>query len=165
MTPRFVLPALLLCVAGAVPATAADEEDPVTLRVSGETVVLAGIAAPPRAALCGEPAEEWRCGRIAELALRQRLQGGETQCDERDADGVATCSIAGEDLSLWLLDAGWARTRPDAPDHYLATEQAARAARRGIWRDGSGRWRLADQPQPDCDVCAARHARVTGAVE
>lgn len=161
MTPRLGLLLLLLLLPGVSAAAKASTDGAGVLRLAGERVVLAGIEAPPRAALCGEQPEQWRCGRIADLAFEQRLQQTELRCAERPAEGAARCSAGGEDLALWLIDAGWARALGDAPAEYRAAERGARDARRGIWRDQTGRWRLSDDPDPGCDVCAARHARVT----
>ncbi len=159
------LAVLLVLLAAMNAATAAHDE--AVLRLDGEEVVLAGIETPPHAALCGPENDEWRCGRIAMLALEQRLHAGDVECAPPQASGAARCRVAGEDLGHWLLAAGWARAGDGAPREYLAAEHDARAAKRGIWRNGDGAWRVPDDAGADasCDVCAARHERVTTGAE
>lgn len=128
-----------------------------TLDVAGARIRLHGIDAPERSQLCENAAGEWYCGQAATAALALLLDGREVACEARDRDRhgriVAICRVGGTDLSRWLAEQGWALAyRRYAPD-YVAAEEAARAAGRGIWSGGfeepeAYRHRRRPQPAP-----------------
>ncbi len=88
----------------------------------------------------GEDGLAWPCGADARGALIRLIRyraiicalpaGGETP------DFAARCSVAGTDLSLWMARRGWAESKPGADKILVDAVQAAKEARRGIWRGG-----------------------------
>jgi hypothetical protein len=76
-------------------------------------------------------------------------------CDQTDTDVygriVAICTQADEDLNAWLVAEGWAVAYREFSEDYVPHEEAARAARRGIW-DGDfvqpARYRARTNPAP-----------------
>jgi hypothetical protein len=64
-------------------------------------------------------------------------QGNWVTCQEV-AEAHHICRLKdGTDLAKIVLVNGAARTTPDAPPDYQRQQESAKAARRGIWRDGS----------------------------
>ena len=131
------------------------------LEQAGRSMALAGVQAPPPGAVCVAAEREWPCGRIAGLALAERVAGAAVRCEPAAGDAVR-CRARGEDISRWLLDEGWARVAAGAPPAWQAAEAAARSARRGIWRGGErgAEWRITDAAGLGCDACAARKSRL-----
>ncbi|RYF82292.1 MAG: thermonuclease family protein [Comamonadaceae bacterium] len=103
-------------------------------------------------------------GRRARQALRQIVYRQQVQlrCVDTDAYGRRVCQVfkqataraAAQDVGLALVEGGWAwwyrqYSQAQAPvdrERYEAAEQAARAQRIGLWRDGERavppwRWR------------------------
>jgi len=130
---------------------------PVTVREAGllgagpRTIRLAGIVTPAEDRLCrpsavGEAAAEMPCARLATVALRSRIRAFGVECRVSASDStdpaIAPCRIGKTDLSLWMIEQGWAEAAPRAPDGYAAAEKEARCARRGMWQ-GEG-------PPADC---------------
>ncbi len=90
------------------------------------------------------PAKGKRCGLVdvnqkAAFALSELIGGDPVSClngKERDSFGrvVATCYVRGSDLGDAIVHQGWARDWPQySGGKYCATEQDARAAKRGLW--------------------------------
>ena len=115
--------------------------------VDGETLVLNemiirldGVNAPARGQSCrGEDGTSTDCGAASAAALAALVRGRDVECrlNGRDREGFArgVCTVGGVELNHALVAAGWARARADRPG-LGAEETAARAARRGLWRDG-----------------------------
>ena len=59
-------------------------------------------------------------------------------CEQKDQDRygriVAVCRVGEEDLNAWLVAEGWALAYRQYSKAYIAEEEAASAARKGIWR-------------------------------
>jgi len=101
--------------------------------MSGDRAIqLAGIEAPGAEQTCG--ASEWPCGRMARAALRRLVRGRAVECEvpagEEDVPDAAICSVAGENLSEWLVAQGWAESTGEA---YAGIEIGAREDELGIW--------------------------------
>ncbi|MBB3933443.1 endonuclease YncB(thermonuclease family) [Kaistia hirudinis] len=111
-------------------------------------ITLAGIAPPPADRQCRltQQSAERPCAALALLALRQRVRGLGVQCrfapNAAEDAASADCRIGATDLSLWLIEQGWAEAAADAPAAYGAAEQAARCAAKGLWRGA--------EPPADC---------------
>jgi endonuclease YncB( thermonuclease family) len=111
-----------------------------TLRLREMVVRLQGVAAPPRGLSCraanGSVSD---CGAASATALAALVRGHGVACrlHGRDSAGLAqgVCDAAGTELNRALVAAGWARAL-DASG-MDAAETEARAARRGLWRDGA----------------------------
>lgn len=109
-----------------------------TIKAGGRDIALAGIAAPAFDERCGEDDAVWPCGRMARAALRRFVRGRAIECEvpagTETVGEHTTCRVAGEDLAQWLVSQGWAKA---AGDRYVEEQDAARAARLGLWGDGA----------------------------
>lgn len=102
-----------------------------TLRVGQHVVRLEGIAAPARGSICGSV----DCGTAAANALSALVRDRAVDCkiDGHDGQGrpYGACLASGVNLNEALVRDGWAHA---VAANLRATEAAARAAGRGIWR-------------------------------
>jgi endonuclease YncB( thermonuclease family) len=121
-----------------------------TIEIHGERVRLFGIDAPESRQLCTVAGEPYRCGQQAALALADHLVKRTVRCQERDRDRygwtVAVCFVGDEDVQAWLVEPGSALPFRKYSLSYVAEEDAARAAGRGIWRgtfEAPWEWRAA----------------------
>jgi endonuclease YncB( thermonuclease family) len=153
---RPVVLALIIAVfAYAEPAAAdvtgrASVVDGDTIEVHGERIRLFGIDAPESRQLCTAASQPYRCGQQAALALADHIGQRMVRWEERDRDRyrriVAVCWIGDEDVQAWLVEQGWVLAFRRYSTDYVAEEDAARGARRGIWRgtfDAPWKWRAA----------------------
>lgn len=108
-----------------------------SLRVAGNLIHLYGIYIPPTEQTCYTFIRPVPCGSRASLALGFKISGDFVHCvpTATQADGslTASCSVANEDLSAWMLQRGWAVALPDAPFEYAAMERIAQSRGIGIW--------------------------------
>ena len=112
-----------------------------TIEIHGERIRFNGIDAPESAQTCNDRnGKAFRCGAQAAEALAGFLaQASPTKCDfvERDQYGrfVGDCyRVDGTSVQLWLVGSGWAMDWPRySGGAYAKREQAAKAARLGIW--------------------------------
>ena len=143
----FVLAALALA-ANAVRAQAPPERieglaaviDGDSLVIEGREIRLFGIDAPESRQSCGPAAgaeTEWACGQAASDALAALVAGRRTACWPRDIDRygrtIAACRAGGRDLAAEMVRQGLALAYRRFSTRYVAEEDAARAARRGLW--------------------------------
>jgi endonuclease YncB( thermonuclease family) len=109
-----------------------------TLKIHGAKIRLHGIDAPESAQVCKAEGKSYRCGTSATLALARRIAGKPVSCDQRDKDRygriVAVCKAGGEDLNGWLVAQGLALAYRHYSKDYVRQEEAAREAKRGLWR-------------------------------
>lgn len=116
-------------------AGSVDVLDGDTLRLAdGRPLRLQGIDAPEIDQVCDKPSGTYPCGRAARSALVRLVSGSSVVCvlDGSDRYGrlLGRCSVGDEDINASLVAAGWAL----ASGRYHAEEQAARAARLGLWQ-------------------------------
>ena len=109
-----------------------------TIDIDGTRIRLHGIDAPESRQTCVAAGDVWRCGHQATLALADFIGGSPVRCRKLDMDRygriVAACSVRGDDVEAWMVLSGWALAyRQYSPD-YVGEEQAAQAARVGVWR-------------------------------
>jgi endonuclease YncB( thermonuclease family) len=109
-----------------------------TLEIHGQRVRLIGIDAFESDQTCLDAAgQSWRCGQRAALALADGIGAATVTCegDERDRYGrlLAVCQAHGEDLGAWLVSEGLALAYRRYSTAYIGQENAARAAKRGVW--------------------------------
>ena len=109
-----------------------------TLSVEGKRIQLQGVDAPEIGQTCFADGVSWPCGLAAKAALDRRLSGHAVECEAVDNDRygriLAKCYVAGGDIGLWLVSEGWAFAFREYSTDYLAQEQEAKAAGRGVWR-------------------------------
>jgi endonuclease YncB( thermonuclease family) len=135
-TPSPTLPA----IGGDTLVGKADIVDGDTIDISGRRIDLFGIDAPEKDQLCEAAGQKWSCGQNATFGLSAIVERQWVHCRivTTDTDGriAAICRLAGAngpDINAAMVRQGWAVAdrRPPAP--YLAEENAARAAKAGIW--------------------------------
>ncbi|MXO58563.1 hypothetical protein GRI89_03275 [Altererythrobacter salegens] len=108
-----------------------------TLVIGDTHVRLHGIDAVESNQLCTRDEGPWECGKEAASFLADRVNGSTVQCQTRDRDvygrDVSTCRVNGRDLSLWMVEAGYAVALRDFSETYVEAEERARVNRIGIW--------------------------------
>lgn len=101
--------------------------------VAGVEIRVFGIDAPEYRQTCTRRAQLWECGREAASVMRAMVEGKRLTCRAREQDRygrtVATCTLGEEDIAARMVRDGYAL----AYGAYQSEEQAARAARRGLW--------------------------------
>jgi len=138
---RFIIAALFLIP---LPTWASDSIigaasiiDGDTIEVHGQRIRLHGIDAPESRQECIRNGESWLCGKDATQALADKVGSGLLECLPKDRDRygrtVAVCRLDGEDLNAWIVREGWALAYRHYSLDYVADEDAAREAKRGIW--------------------------------
>ncbi len=109
-----------------------------TLEIGGKRIRLFGIDAPESAQTCQTESLSYRCGRDATTALVDKIGRRPVACHREDVDRygriVAVCWIGAEDLNAWLVWQGWAVAYRRFSTDYVIHEDAAKKARRGLWR-------------------------------
>jgi len=112
-------------------------QDDGSLRISGRTYRLFGIYIPPTAQSCRRFERPVTCAPQAALALDFKIGAEFVHCEPRskneDGSDVALCRAGDTDLSVYLLERGWALALPDAPFEYAALEKIARHKGIGVW--------------------------------
>ncbi len=110
-----------------------------TIQVGDTRVRLEGIDAPENAQTCARASgENWPCGNAATKALQTMIEGRSVVCRnlglEKYGRTLATCSIDGHNINAEMVRRGlaWAFVRYSST--YVALEDEARAAQRGIWQ-------------------------------
>ena len=134
MLAVFILPGTL----HAQPSGRASVTDGDSLEIAGQRIRLHGIDAPEWKQTCRTGGRHWRCGKEATRALAQRIGQRPVGCVEKDRDRygriVAVCQAGGVDLNAWMVAQGWALAYRRYSRAYVDEEQAAKAAKRGVWR-------------------------------
>ncbi len=110
-----------------------------TIRTGEATIRLTGIEAPAILTFCSDRAgKRWPCGRAARTALRRLVRTRAIACRaprlRAGARVTLACSVGKTDLSLWLVNQGWAKAAPGAGEVLRKAEGDARKAGRGLWR-------------------------------
>jgi endonuclease YncB( thermonuclease family) len=109
-----------------------------TIEIHGQRIRLHGIDAPEGGQVCLDAAgQKWRCGQRAALALQDLIGRRTVACDERDVDRygriVGRCLVDDLDINEWLVAQGLALAYRRYSRDYVAAEDDARAAGRGMW--------------------------------
>jgi endonuclease YncB( thermonuclease family) len=112
-----------------------------TIDIGGRRIRLHGIDAPETGQTCRDPGgRSWPCGRSATRALEDLVDRRTVACDQRDIDRygriVARCRVGTIDINQRLVADGLAMAYRRYSCDYVADEEAARLARRGMW-DGT----------------------------
>ncbi|RWR28889.1 thermonuclease family protein [Sinirhodobacter populi] len=118
-----------------------------TLVVGGERVRLFGIDAPERAQTCQDArGRAWPCGSRATEAMKALVKPGGVRCSGTDRDQygrlLARCFVGGRDIGEEMVAQGMAFAYRRYALDYVAAEEKAKQARRGIWQ---GRAELPEQ--------------------
>lgn len=110
-----------------------------SLEIRGVVIRLHGIDAPEVRQRCLDA--NWRaywCGQHAALALADRIGWLIVECRGSNWDRfgrlIAVCTQDGTDLNGWLVSRGHALAYRHFSTDYVAEEDSARAAGRGLWQ-------------------------------
>jgi endonuclease YncB( thermonuclease family) len=99
---------------------------------------LFGIKTPEKTETCNANGRQWSCGQDAAFALAYETGGHWVTCRERgrlaNGEMIAQCFAGPYDLSARMVSKGWATVDRERTSDYVDDEEAARAARIGIWR-------------------------------
>jgi endonuclease YncB( thermonuclease family) len=112
-----------------------------TLEDNGVVIRLANIEAREADGHCTDKnGKDWACGSAARVALTKFIRYRAVSCgspeDGTKTDYVASCTVGGVDLSVWLVRQGWAKPKPGADKALADAAEAAKVAQLGIWRGG-----------------------------
>ena len=133
--------ALMLWTLAALPAVAqtgpAYVIDGDTIDVAGTRIRLWGMDAPESGQMCGRLGAIYACGQEATAHLRALMAGAEVACQPRVKDrysrAVAVCRVGLVDVGAAMVRDGWAFAFVRYSADYIAEEQEARLAARGMW--------------------------------
>lgn len=104
-----------------------------SLRIGGAEIRMKDIDAPEGRQTCRREGRDWECGEEARRTLTRLIGGNTVTCRsvERDKHSrfLGYCDAAGTELNRAMVDAGMAV----AFGGFRREEQAAKAARRGLW--------------------------------
>lgn len=109
-----------------------------TLDLHGEHLRLHAIDAPESSQVCLDGSgQKYLCGGRAADALDKLVAGRTVTCTVLGKANwgrlTARCAVGGVDLGAAMVTAGWALAYREYGLDYVAAEDAARAARRGLW--------------------------------
>ena len=109
-----------------------------TIDVGSTRVRLFGIDTPEPGQTCKiEGNVEWPCGDWVSSQVRKSFGGSQAVCNVLDQDKygrvVGQCFVDGKDIGAAIVAAGWAEAYRKYSLNYVAIEDAARRAQRGVW--------------------------------
>ena len=109
-----------------------------TLDIHGERIRLNGIDAPESGQRCYDALGKlYRCGAAAANALDRMLMGKTVACKITGTDRykrlLGTCYSGETDIQEWLVENGYALAYRKYSTAYVAAENRAADAGRGIW--------------------------------
>ena len=138
---RIIIPVVAAIISSAALADIAGRASVIdgdTIEIHGQRIRLHGVDAPEKGQPCFDVVNQpYRCGQVAAMALDEFIGASPVQCRERDIDRydriIADCSVRGEDIELWLVRSGHAMAYRRYSSDYIAAEQEAKNAKRGIW--------------------------------
>jgi len=106
-------------------------------KVGGIPVRLHGIDAPESRQTCERDGKTYACGKQATHALASLISGRSVQCEivGRDdyARALGVCRVADTELNRTMVRDGWALAFIKYSDRDAADEDAAEAAKAGLW--------------------------------
>lgn len=110
-----------------------------TLQAGDTLITLDGITAHDADAQCKDTkGQSWPCGTRARAALRRLIQGRAVRCNiltsGDQTPALASCTVRGTDLSLWMVSHGWAKPKDPAETKMTEAADTARKRKAGIWR-------------------------------
>lgn len=111
------------------------------LEIGGTKIRIFGIDAPEIDQYCQrDDRTRWRCGHYASVELDRLVASREVTCTVRTVDQydrlVAVCRVGDADVAEPQVRNGWAVAYRKFTKDYADEEDAARAAKRGLWAGG-----------------------------
>jgi endonuclease YncB( thermonuclease family) len=109
------------------------------LEINGTKIRLFGIDAPKIDQYCQrDDHTRWRCGHYSSVELDRLVASHDVTCTVRTLDQydrtVATCRVGDVDVGESQVRNGWAVAYRKFTKDYVDEEDAARTAKRGVWR-------------------------------
>ena len=109
-----------------------------TIEIRGQRIRLDAIDAPESSQLCLDAASKrYRCGQKSAFALANFIGRSVVSCDPKGRDRykrvIAVCYKGETNLNAWMVSLGWAVAYRKYGIDYIAQEDEARIATRGIW--------------------------------
>jgi endonuclease YncB( thermonuclease family) len=108
-----------------------------SLEIGADRIRLYGIDAPEGRQECRRNGKPWRCGDDAAAKLRSLVRGATLRCTPRDMDeygrSVAVCRNGNVDVNAQMVRSGLALAYRRYSGDYVAEEDEARGAKRGLW--------------------------------
>jgi endonuclease YncB( thermonuclease family) len=110
-----------------------------TIQSGGIVIALDGINARDAKASCKDAkGRSWGCGAAGRAALMRLIRTRAISCalpagGEQKAF-TARCSVAGTDLSTWVVREGWANPKGTSEKALADAEDAAKKEKIGLWR-------------------------------
>lgn len=108
-----------------------------SIRIADTELRLQGIDAPEGKQTCRIEGRDWGCGKTATKALRQIVGSANIRCTWTERDryerALATCYKDGYDIAALMADHGMALACRNYSDAYVANEDRAKAAKKGVW--------------------------------
>ena len=110
-----------------------------TIKSASETYRLEGIDAPEAGQSCASASgETWRCGDDATMKMVALVAGKDVHCETNGKDDygrwLATCETGGASINGAMVREGLAWAFRKYSMTYVAIEDEARRARRGVWQ-------------------------------
>jgi endonuclease YncB( thermonuclease family) len=111
------------------------------LEIGGTKIRLFGVDAPEIDQYCQrDDRTRWRCGHYSSVELDRLVTSHEVACTVRTVDQydrpVAVCRVGDVDIAELQVRSGWAVAYRKFTKDYVDEEDAARAAKRGLWSGG-----------------------------
>ncbi|MEW5312535.1 MAG: hypothetical protein WDW38_004164 [Sanguina aurantia] len=131
-----------------------------TLVIGDQRIRLFGVDAPESKQLCKDAkGSDYACGLTAKQALVDKVASQAVRCEVKNMDQygrfVAACSVPGsggsQDLGAHMASNGMAVAYRQYSNEYIPLEEAARAARKGIWQGSfqvPAEWRKQSKASP-----------------
>jgi endonuclease YncB( thermonuclease family) len=127
-----------ICVANELIVGQASVVDGDTIEIHGVRIRLQGIDAPESRQVCQDSnAAPYRCGQVSALSLSNWIGRQTVDCRSEGVDRygrqIAKCFVGGQDMQAWMVENGLAMAFRRYSLDYVAQEDAARDAHRGLW--------------------------------
>lgn len=127
-----------------------------TIEIQGTRIRLHGIDAPESAQSCIVNGKNARCGVLSSRALDDRIGNQSVTCEWSEKDSydrvIGICRAGDTDLNAAMVANGWAMAYREYSIDYVPQEDAARAAKRGIWQtefEPPWEWRKSQRVQTE----------------
>lgn len=108
-----------------------------SLEINGTRIRLYGIDAPEFDQSCTKGGAQWACGAEAADQLSKLVTGRDVRCVPTGVDQyqriVAHCTVGPTDVNAAMVERGYAVAFRKYSNEYVAIENRAKAAKRGIW--------------------------------
>jgi endonuclease YncB( thermonuclease family) len=109
-----------------------------TVYIGSTKIRFSGIDAPETEQICLDSAgKNWNCGIDAKQRLEEFSHGREWTCELSGQDvygrSLGVCTVAGENVSRWLVRHGWALAFRRYSSEYVSDEDYAHEQKAGVW--------------------------------